>query len=75
MGQITGDLTRVRHGAVTPERLNGAVQTVRGPDGGKGGDVDLNLYRIKYAKDSEQYKQLKTEFFKGRIIDLLTKFG
>ena len=70
-------MTRVRHGADTLERFNGAVQTVREPDGRKGGDVDLNLYRIKYAKDSEQCKQLKTEFFTERIIayDLITKFG
>lgn len=58
------------------ESLNGAVQTVREPNGRKGGDVDLNLERIKYAKDSEQCKHLKTEFVTERIIayDLIIKY-
>lgn len=46
-GQIAGDLTRVRHGALTLERLDGAVQTVRKPDCRKGWDVDLHLNRKK----------------------------
>lgn len=67
IGQIAGDLTRVRHGALALERLDGAVQMVRRPDCGKGRDVDLHLTVKKI------FKGCGSEFFIERVIacDLL----
>lgn len=60
MRQITGNLTGVRHGAFTLERLNAAVETVRRSDGGKGGDVDSHLDRRTYEEQCNQQKAVRS---------------
>lgn len=42
-GEVTGDLARVRHLSLAMVGRDGAVQTVRKPDGRKRWDVDLHL--------------------------------
>lgn len=46
MGQGTGDLARVRHGALAPEGPEDAAQAVRAPNGGEGGNIDLHLTEV-----------------------------
>lgn len=72
VGQIAGDLTSVRRGALTLERPDAAAQTVRNPDCRKGGDIDLNLNRKKYVMHLEV---AETEFFTERNIACVLSAG